>query len=145
LSPAGHVSSEHVPRAPLSAVKADGVRMQQRNPPDKAPLSNADWNRRTGLAFAMGGPIGAVFALLARYVPWVIAYVLGPGVLIGCGWFFLKFRTWFFFPKGDGPGGFVSLILWPLLIVALWLGWLLISTGRHLLQERRGGQGSGRP
>lgn len=120
--------------------------MQQSKPPGKAGPSNGDWNRRTRLAFAMGGPIGAVMALLARYVPWVFSFVLGPAILIGCVWFFLKFQPWFFFPKGDGPGGFVSLILWPLLLVALWLGWLLISTGRHLLRERRGETlRSGRP
>ncbi len=85
------------------------------------------------------GPFAALFVLLARYVPWVFSYLAGPGILIGCAWFFLTFRPWFFFPKGDGPGGFVSLVLWPLLAVAVWLGWFLIQTGRHLLAERRDG------
>jgi hypothetical protein len=119
--------------------------MQQPNTPQRARPDDADWDRRTRLASTMGGPLGVVFALLARYVPWVIAYVLGPGVLIGCAWFFLEFRPWFFFPKGDGPGGFVSLILWPLLLCALWVGWLMIKTGRHLLQERQDDSARGGP
>ncbi len=66
-------------------------------------------DRRVRHAFRFG-PMAGLFALLARYVPWVFAYVLGPAIIVA---------------------------LWPMLILALWLGWWLIKLGRHLQQEQQ--------
>ncbi len=95
-------------------------------------------DRRVRHAFRFG-PMAGLFALLARYVPWVFAYVLGPAIIVASGWFFLQFRPFFFFFKSDGsPAGMlVPLMLWPMLILALWLGWWLIKLGRHLQQEQQ--------
>lgn len=89
-------------------------------------------DERVRRAFRLGPMYGA-FALLARHVPWVFSYVLGPAILVACGWFFLRFRPLFFFFKSDGsPAGMlVPLMLWPLLILAVWVGIWLIRQGRH--------------
>jgi membrane associated rhomboid family serine protease len=95
-------------------------------------------DQRVKLAFRFG-PVYGAFALLARYVPWVFSYVLGPAILVASGWFFLKFRPLFFFFKSEGsPAGMlVPLLLWPLLVLAVWVGWWMIKLGRHLQQEQR--------
>jgi hypothetical protein len=104
-----------------------------------ADPQQAAWERRLKLAFGLG-PLAVVITLLARYVPWIFSYVLGPAILLACAAFFLTFRPFFFFFRSDGsPAGMLApLILWPALLLGVWLGWLVIKAGRQLLRDRQG-------
>lgn len=94
----------------------------------------------------LGTVIAAVVVLYAItwFVPRLGMYMFGPGVLIGLGVFFMRYKEafWFFRSEGSAAGLFVPIIMWILMMAGVGIGFGLIGMGAQVVKHReqqRGG------
>lgn len=77
---------------------------------------------------------GLLLFAIPQFFPRFSAYVLGPGVLVLAGVFFIAYKPLFFI-KGEGLAGLVSLILWGAMGFVCLIGFRLIYDGRKRMAE----------